>query len=300
MEDDAGQRLDAFVAQRLSVSANRARRLIEAGHVRVDGKLGKKGQVLARGAEITAPEPDALQASPVPQPDAPLTILYEDHQLVVVDKPAGWPSHPLHPRELGTVANALVARVPACTTASVDPREGGLVHRLDAVTSGVLVAAKTREAYLAMRAAFSDGKVSKTYWALCDGVPARATATVDAPLLTRGGIAKISYDDANALSARTDIRVLLTGPDVTLIEATAHTGRLHQIRAHLAYLGHPLVGDLRYGAKVREGVPEQAMLHACAIELPHPTEGRLLRVVAPVPADRVTLFERLLGRPLPA
>lgn len=296
---EAGQRLDAFIAKMLSVSGNRARRLIEAGHVRVDGKLAKKGQLLSPGSEVTGPEPEALQTAPVPQPDAPLVILYEDDRLVVVDKPAGWPSHPLHPREIGTVANALVARVPACAMASIDAREGGLVHRLDAGTSGALVAAKTREAYLALRAAFSDGEVHKTYWALVEGRPTRATMAIEAPLITRGGLAKIDYEDEDALPARTELRVLETGPDVSLVEATAHTGRLHQVRAHLAHLGHPLVGDFRYGAPPRDAVPQQAMLHASSIVLPHPADGRSLRVTAPVPVERRTLWEALLGRVLP-
>ena len=280
---ELGPRLDAFVASALGVS--------------VDGRREKKGTRLAVGAVVTAEEIE--QRGPVPEHRA-LTILFEDEHLVAVDKPAGWPSHPLRPLETGTVANALVALVPSCADAATDPREGGLVHRLDHGTTGVLMAAKTPVDYLSLRAAFGEGRVEKVYWALVDGEPQLPSDTViiDLPLVTRGGTARVEPTNREALPSRTELRVMQSSGGVSLVEAKAQTGRLHQIRAHLAHMGHPLVGDLRYGATPREGLPNEALLHARSLALTHPATGAPLFITAPLPAARLALFQRLLGASL--
>ncbi|HEY8210675.1 MAG TPA: pseudouridine synthase, partial [Myxococcaceae bacterium] len=152
----AGRRVDLFVSEALGLSRARVKRLFEERAVRVDGRPARKGDLLRAGQRVEVAG-GAVEEGPalVPEPDAPLSVLHEDAELVFCDKPAGRPSQPLQPGETGTVANALVARYPECAAAGDDPREGGLCHRLDVGTSGVLLAARTRAAWEAMRAAFS-------------------------------------------------------------------------------------------------------------------------------------------------
>lgn len=303
-EDALGRRVDAEVAHGLGVSVKEARRLLESGRVSIDGRPAKKGSRLRLGASVEVmnwqgKEAHERERSPVPEPELLLDVLYDDEAIVAVDKPAGWPSHPLQPLERGTVANALVARFPTCATATPDPREGGLVHRLDRGTTGVLVAAKTPRAYTRLREAFSNGEVDKIYWALVHGAPP-GSAIMEEPLLTKAGTARIAPHDAEALSARTEMRVLTVGGAYALVEARARTGRMHQIRAHLAHLGHPLVGDQRYGApKSDDAFSEHPILHARAVTLPHPTDDWRVTISAPFSKIRRALCERLLGTKLP-
>src|SRR5262249_49538368 len=163
-----GQRLDQFVGKALGLSRARLRRLFESGAVRVDGRAGKKGDRVEPWQKVrvvVGPQ----SASALPDPAMALIVLHADDALSSVDTPAGVPSHPLRPAEMGTAANALLARFPECASASQDPREGGLCHRLDIETSGVLLAARSREAWLRARAAFAQEEVDKRYWALVSG-----------------------------------------------------------------------------------------------------------------------------------
>src|SRR5215468_8158664 len=148
---EAGARVDRFVAARLGISRHAVWRLLERGAVRVGGKRARKGQRVAPGdrVSLSEPVPSADDLRPLPEPQAPLVVLREEPDLIFMAKPPGQPSHPLQPGELGTAANALAARHPECAAASEDPREGGLVHRLDTGTTGVLVAARSREAWQA-------------------------------------------------------------------------------------------------------------------------------------------------------
>ena len=156
---DAGERVDVWVAHALGLSRAQVKELAEGPGIRVNGRRVKRGDKLEAGAEVTLSwEPPSLELT---VEHAPLTVLYEDAQLVAVDKPAQMASHPLKPGEVGTVANALAALHPECVQASEDPREGGLCHRLDGETSGVLLAARSREAWTAMRSAFSERRVDK-------------------------------------------------------------------------------------------------------------------------------------------
>src|SRR5262249_24617006 len=155
-------RLDLFLAGSTGLSRNVARRLIEEGKVCVAGRVARKaGLIVAPGESVslTALAQDPRRTPPVPQPELPLAVLYEDADVVVLNKPAGWPSHPLRPGEKGSLASALVARYPECATASSDAREGGLCQRLDLHTSGALIAARSQPAWAAMREHFQNGRV---------------------------------------------------------------------------------------------------------------------------------------------
>lgn len=266
--------------------------------MRIDGRPGKKGTLVAAGAsvEVAEPVPDAAAFAPTPQPELPLVVLYVDADVVIVDKPAGMPSHPLRPNERGTVANALVARYPECATASKDPREGGVTHRLDTDTTGILVAARTPAAWIAIREAFSAKRITKTYEALVVGNPPDRGEIV-APLVSRGKRVRALrpgeewtdiVDKTPARDAHTDYEVLTRGTNVALVRATAQTGRMHQIRAHFAHLGHPLVGDELYG-----GPPSTNghLLHASRILI---DLGKPLDIACPWPAARKALLDALL------
>lgn len=287
-----GGRLDLLLAARFpGVGRRRWAEIFAAGAVEVDGRRARKGDRVAPGARVAlagAP-PTGGALAPEPAPDAPLDLLHVDARVVALAKPAGVPSHPLRTGETGTAANALVARFPECASAGRDAREAGLVHRLDRGTSGVLVAARDAAAWRALRAGLSSGDADKRYLALVAG-HADAGAS-DAPLAQRGRRAIIARrGERGALPAATTWEPVSCGAGLTLVRAHATTGRMHQVRAHLAAAGHPLAGDPLYGGPA--DVCDLPFLHAESIDLPHPDGGRL-RVAAPLPADRAELLARL-------
>lgn len=252
--------------------------LFEDGCVRVAGKRAKKGDRVAPGDVIElarAPVTrEALRAVPEPEAAARLVVLLERPDLVVIDKPAGVPSQPLRAGELGTIANAIVARWPECAELGDDPRDGGLVHRLDIGTSGVLVAARTADAYRALRDAFGAGLVAKTYLALTDGRP--VARECDAPLAQRGK--RVAVDHTDGLAAYTSFEVERATSTHALVRCSAQTGRMHQVRAHLAHVGSPITGDTLYGGAALPG-HDGFFLHAATLAIP----AQDLAVQAPLP-----------------
>ena len=287
----AGRRLDAYLAAAggaASVAA--ARRSIEAGLVRVDGRREKKGLRVRAGQVVEVAERTVEGGPPIA-----LELLYEDEDLVAVAKPAGVASQSLIVGEAGSVASALVARFPECELASADPREGGLGHRLDRDTTGVLLAARNPESWRRLRELMSGG-CQKTYLAEVEGAPLQPRESpyvwrgpqpgswvVDAPIGRTGRRgARVNVGGGRQpLAARTELFALEERARTTLVEARLLRGRAHQVRAHLAHLGHPVVGDLLYGPHPSPG--EGLRLHALAVELPHPKTGRPLRIEAPPP-----------------
>ena len=270
-----GRRLDQVVAERCSCSRADASRFIDAGNVRYRGQRSRGGVRVESGAEIDIDVPDTLDKRPVAEP-APLEILLEDESVVAVNKPANMPTHPLRVGERGTLANAIAARFPECADASDDVREGGAAHRLDTDTSGVILFARSHEAWSALRGAFGSGQVNKEYLALVVGHP--RAQVIDAALAHAGKRVRVR-DDGQA--ATTTISVLEQGEEVALIRAITSTGRMHQVRAHLAHVGHPLVGDVLYGGPP---APTGHLLHAWKIDFPHPKTGKRLSVEARSPA----------------
>ncbi len=273
--------------------------LFDEGCVRVAGKKSKKGDRVVAGdvIELTR-EPASKEAlRPLPDPSVMLTILLERPDLVAIAKPAGVPSQPLRAGELGTIANGVVARFPECAEIGldgtdghgglIDPRDGGLVHRLDIGTSGVLVAARTTEMYRALRDAFGAGLVDKQYLALVDGRP--VSRECDAPLAQRGK--RVAVDHTDGLPAYTSFTVERASDRHALVRCIAQTGRMHQVRAHLANVGSPITGDELYGGAALEGHPG-FFLHGARIELPVGSE----RIVIDVPLpDRFTAALSAVG-----
>jgi 23S rRNA pseudouridine1911/1915/1917 synthase len=294
--DAPADRLDRAVAKAFGVSRGRAMEWIAEDRVRVDGKRAPKGQPVGPGARIAVqlPPPDA----PVPEPDLPIRIVHADAQVVVADKPAGMPSHPLKPGETGTAANALVGRFPELASVGPAPREGGLVHRLDTDTSGLLLAARTQAAHASLRAQFSARTVEKGYLALVAG-EIHASGEVDLALAHDPHDArKVRAASDPAWAALHGARPALTRfsprerrSGFTLLEVEIATGVLHQIRAHLAFIGHPLAGDALYGGPELPGLPRH-FLHAARLGFAHP-DGTHPRFESALPADLAAVLARL-------
>jgi 23S rRNA pseudouridine1911/1915/1917 synthase len=272
----AGTRLDRALAQLLDVSVGTARRVLARDLVRVDGRRPHKGDAVAKGAIVDVAVArldeagvawlvgEASEASEA----LLLAILFVDDDVIIVDKPAGMPCHPLVPGEGGTAVDALIGRHPEIANASEEPREAGLVHRIDTGTSGCLAVARTRASWARLREAFANpAAVAKRYLAVVEGA-------VAGPLVLDGGIAHDERDSRRMRLARdgkpavTRARPLATAARASLVLVdAAEGGRRHQVRVHLAGAGHPLVGDVLYGAAPAVDAPWH-LLHALSLELP--------------------------------
>jgi 23S rRNA pseudouridine1911/1915/1917 synthase len=275
--DAAPLRLDRFLCERLpGCSRRRAKEIIAAGRVRVDGRRARKGQEVAAGAVVEveeSEEPQRLQ----PNPRLGLRVLYADEAVVAVDKPAGMPAHALEAGETDTVANFLLARYPE-TGELGGALEPGLVHRLDNDTSGVLLAARTAAAHAALRRQFAEHRIVKKYIALVRGEVKQA-ATIDAPIEhVRGSARRMRVaEPGKGREAVTHYVPLRRVGSHTLLELEMRTGVRHQIRVHLAAIGHPVAGDLLYdeGADARIG---RHLLHATSVTFVHPVTGEKVTV----------------------
>ncbi|MDH3653258.1 MAG: RluA family pseudouridine synthase [Myxococcales bacterium] len=253
----AGERLDVFLARRIpELSRARAKVLIETGEVRVDGRRVKKSYSLVVGDRVTLdnlPSPADFHAAP--DPGLALEVLLETDSYVVVDKPAGVPSHPLREGELGTLAGALVARYPEMRGVGYRKREPGILHRLDTGTSGLMLAARDQQTFDQLRRMLQAGEIEKKYLARCVGV-VPAPIVIDTPIAAdprdRRKV-QVCTDPRElkrlgAQAARTEVLSSTPAEQGSLVEIRANNARRHQIRVHLASIGHPLLGDSLYGA----------------------------------------------------
>ena len=302
IEEDAGTRLDVLLVRRVEgMSRAKARRMIEDGGVRVNGRRARKGARVAPGDHVHLDEkPVPTDFPAAPDPDLPLSIRYEDAHLVIVDKPAGVPTHPLKPDERGTIAGALIARYPEMENVGYAQREPGILHRLDNETSGLLIAARSGRAFDALRAMLTNARIDKRYLALVVGNP--GVTTIDAPIAPHPSdprrvhacIDPLDRRRPKARSAVTQIlKVERVGSKHALLEVKATIAVRHQIRAHLAALGHPLVGDWLYGGPTIEGFARH-FLHASRIAFDHPIEGDVaVDVSAPLPEELAAIKRRL-------
>jgi len=282
---DAGARLDQFLARKLEgYSRARIQQWIESGRVQVEGRPAKASARLRGGERIeVAPENRPALAAAFPE-DLPLQILYEDADLVALDKRAGMTVHAGAGRHSGTLVNALLHHFGQLSEVG-GPLRPGIVHRLDRLTSGVILVAKTDAAHLALARQFAGRQVRKTYIALVHGNfrPAAAGWTrLDMPIRRdRHHRVKMTARAREGRAALTEFRVLSERPGYALVEVRIGTGRTHQIRVHLATIGHPVVGDTLYGAP-RQPELGRFFLHAREITFSHPATGEPVTVSAPL------------------
>ena len=297
---DAGRRLDSFLAERVpELSRTRIQELIREGHVRVDGRVAKVSHRVAAGESIeievlSRPAPEALPE------DLPLDLLYVDDDFVIVNKPAGMVVHAGAGHSRGTLVNALLHRLGKLSAAGGALRPG-IVHRLDRETSGAMVVARNDQAHENLSEQFRSRKVRKIYLALVHGKMSRDSGTITLPISRDPRRrTRMTARATKGRHARTDWRVIARLDRCTLVEATLHTGRTHQIRAHFAAIGHPVVGDTLYGAPrgVRAGTHnlpllERNFLHAALIGFAHPSSGAWVEVRAPLPRDLRVYFDQV-------
>lgn len=291
-----GKRLDVFVGEKLGLSRAKVKALLESDAVRVNGRRAKKGHAVAPGQVVEVDAPEQVAPTAVADTELVVPVLWEDEALLFVDKPSGVPSQPLAPGEKGTVANALVAKHPAQAQVGDDPREAGLVHRLDVETSGVLLAAKTPEAWKTLRAVFGgeSDALDKRYLALVTG-PLADEGEIDLPLSHSGDHVRAAVTGADARPARSEFVVKARKGDFALVEVHIFTGVLHQVRAHLAAVGAPIYGDVLYGGREAKELG-RFFLHAAKLTVPHPKDGRRITVESPLPEPLArVLDERLKG-----
>jgi 23S rRNA pseudouridine1911/1915/1917 synthase len=297
-----GERLDRAVAILADVSRAVSAALIAGGAVRVDGAVVVAGKTrLATGARVTI-DTDAIPASAPPRPDASIefTVVHADADVVVVDKPAGLVVHPGAGNADGTLVNGLLARFPdiAALGGGDTEERPGIVHRLDAGSSGLLVVARTEAARESLLAQFASHTAERRYVALVWGVPAAAHGIVDAPIGRDPADPTRMAVVADGRRARTEYEVverLGDGADTTLLTCRLETGRTHQIRVHLAAVGHPLVGDTTYGERRSTLGLDRPFLHAAELSFDHPASGARITFRSELPADLATLLERLRG-----
>ena len=280
---DAGTRIDQFLAARVpELSRSRIQDLVKAGHVRVNGRETKASTRLRGGDRVTLDEPPVVAASTVAE-DIALDVLYEDGDLIVLNKPAGLVVHPAAGHWSGTLVNALLHHCQGLSQIGGEERPG-IVHRLDKETSGCLVAAKNDIAHRALTRQFAGREVTKIYLALATGKFRETSGILEGAIgrhpIHRKKMTVLPGERGRA--ARTDYRVLREVPGGALVECTLHTGRTHQIRVHLKHLGHPILGDEVYG---RRGGFERQMLHAWKLGFAHPVSGARMNFIAPIPRD---------------
>lgn len=292
-----GERLDRVVAIVTGASRADAAVLVAAGGAEIDGVVVTSGKVRLRDGQQVRVDPDKLPRAepPAADPSVVFTVVHADDDVVVIDKPAGLVVHPGAGNTTGTLVNGLLARFPEMASVGQWDRPG-IVHRLDVGTSGLMVAARSDAAYHLLVAALSAHEVERTYRTLVWGVPASPVGVIDAPIGRDHRDPMRMAVVADGKVARTRYRVLRRYRDpheVAEVRCRLETGRTHQIRVHLAAIGHPVVGDATYGG-ARVGIDvARPMLHAEALAFRHPLGGDLLSFTSPLPADMVAIITAL-------
>lgn len=290
-EDLDGERVDKVISVLLGTSRARARELVERG-ARVEGSPARPSDRVRTGAVIETPAP-APAGELIPEPVG-FDVIHEDDDLIVVSKPPGVVVHPGAGRAEGTLAAGLLHRYPELAGVG-PPGRSGLVHRLDRDTSGVLLVARSGEAYRRLSSALARRRVGRVYQALAHGRFATPTGAIDAPVARDPSRPTRRTVAPGGRPARTHYRVDRYFPDydLTLLELRLETGRTHQIRVHLSSIGHPVVGDRVYsGLDTRLDVP-RIFLHARRVELDHPRTGERVAYESPLPDDLARVLRRL-------
>jgi 23S rRNA pseudouridine1911/1915/1917 synthase len=288
LDADSDARLDVLVSRAADVSRTQAATLIATGNVEVDGRRERASYRARAGETISVFVPPPAPKREIAGEEIPLAVVYEDEHLLVVDKPAGMVVHPAPGNWSGTLVNALKGRGGELSTAGGEEREG-IVHRLDKETSGLLLVARTDRAHRILGAALAARRIARRYAVLCWGHLARDTVTVEAPIARDPRDRKRMAIVSTGKAARTDLARLARFDAADLLRAHLHTGRTHQIRVHLASIGHPVVGDDTYGGGGGRRLvglpPNRHFLHAASLRFVHPITGAPVELRSPLPED---------------
>ncbi len=294
-ETGSNKRLDAFLAESIEeLTRAAAARLIESGMVLVNGKSAPKSCKLT-GTEtvsVTLPEPEPIDA--VPQ-DIPLDVVYEDEDVIVVNKPSGLVVHPAPGHPDGTLVNALLYHCGDSLSGVGGALRPGIVHRIDRDTSGLIIAAKNDLAHQSLAEQLKTHRLSRTYESICVGNLREDSGTVDAPIARDPRDRKRMAVVAGGRDAVTHWEVIARYPGYTHVRCKLETGRTHQIRVHMAYLGHPILGDTVYGAKKPVSGLTGQCLHAVGLRFQHPRTGEAVELSCPLP-DEFTAMLRKIDR----
>ena len=291
---DARARLDRFLAKTApEFSRSRIQTLIRQGHITVNGAVPRARDLVRPGDRIALVEPPKEAIDLAPE-KIPLSVLFEDDDLIVINKPAGISVHPGAGRQSGTLVNALLSHCKNLSGIGGKERPG-IVHRLDKETSGCLVMAKNDLAHIDLARQFASRTVDKIYLALVAGKPRRASGSIVAPI-TRHRVhrKKMAIAREGGRMARTDFKVLRSGREASVLECRLHSGRTHQIRVHLQHLGYPILGDKVYGGR-HAGQISRQMLHAWKLGLVHPRQKKPMDFEAPLPDDFANTMREVIA-----
>ena len=292
-EESKNQRLDAFLASSLDgLTRSQATRLIESGEVAVNGRAVSKSYKLAGGEDIavTLPEPEPVEA--VPQ-DIPLDVVYEDADVIVVNKPSGMVVHPAPGHPDGTLVNALLYHCAGTLSGIGGALRPGIVHRIDRDTSGLIIAAKNDAAHQYLSAQLADHTLARTYECIVVGALREDRGTVDAPIARHPTGRKRMAVVASGREAVTHWEVIARYPGYTHVRCRLETGRTHQIRVHMAYIGHPILGDTVYGAKKEVPGLTGQCLHAVGLRFLHPRTHEVVELSCPLPEEFTRMLQKI-------
>ena len=293
--EHAGVRLDAFLSADGALTRSQAARLIAEGRVRVNGKPAAKSARLSGGETVTVDVPQ-LRETALPPQDIPLDVVYEDDDVIVVNKPTGLVVHPAPGHPDGTLVNALLHHCGDSLSGIGGEKRPGIVHRIDRDTSGLIIAAKNDAAHLALSAQLKDHSLSRTYECLVTGNMKQDSGTVDAPIGRSSADRKKMAVVPTGRRAVTHWEVVARYPGVTHLRCRLETGRTHQIRVHMAYIGHPILGDTVYGAKKPVPGLTGQCLHATGLRLIHPRTGEPVELHCPLPPEFTAMLQKLQSK----
>lgn len=296
LEEDTGTRLDSFLSRRVEgLTRSAAARLLAEGCVTCDGAVPGKSYRIAGGEELCVTLPEAEEPEAVPQ-DIPLDVVYEDEDVIVVNKPVGMVVHPAPGHPDGTLVNALLHHCGDSLSGIGGELRPGIVHRIDRDTSGLIIAAKNDAAHQKLSAQLQDHTLARIYRCIVIGNLREDSGTVDAPIGRHPADRKKMAVVAGGRSAVTHWSVLERFPGYTYVECRLETGRTHQIRVHMAHIGHPILGDTVYGAKKPVPGLQGQCLHAVGLRFLHPRTGELVELWCDLPEAFQTQLRRLENR----
>ena len=293
--EHAGIRLDAFLSADGALTRSQAARLIAEGRVRVNGKPAAKSARLSGGETVTVDVPQ-LRETALPPQDIPLDVVYEDDDVIVVNKPTGLVVHPAPGHPDGTLVNALLHHCGDSLSGIGGEKRPGIVHRIDRDTSGLIIAAKNDAAHLALSAQLKDHSLSRTYECLVTGNMKQDSGTVDAPIGRSSADRKKMAVVPTGRRAVTHWEVVARYPGVTHLRCRLETGRTHQIRVHMAHIGHPILGDTVYGAKKPVPGLTGQCLHATGLRFIHPRTGEPVELHCPLPPEFTAMLQKLQNK----